>query len=163
MNPDQRLLLVLRVTAALAIVTGLAMSGLQDASALYGRKMADARELAAMRQRAHDLRAIVAERTREAGPAATVSELLQAALPGHAAVTRELDPTPTLPGWTARRVSVALSDVTGDELGRLFQEAAKRRSWALLECTLLASSTPGRLTKAELVLGTVERTAGSQP
>ena len=157
------------MAAALAVLIGLAMtvrslSGLKETAELYGHKTAEVRELAAMRQRAHDLRAIVAERAGEAGPAPTVSELLQAALPTHAAVTRELDPSPTLPGWTARRVSVVLSDISGDELGRLFQEAGKRHpSWALLECTLLAAQPPGRLAKAELVLGTVERTAGSQP
>lgn len=169
MKNNPRSLPILRTAAALAVLAALMMTvrslaTLRDSTDLYRRRTADAIELAALRQRAHSLNAIVATREQEGSPSGTLSDLLQTALPGHPATTREMDPTPTLAGWTARRVSVVLSDVSGDELGRFLQTAADHHPpWALLECSLLAAPTPGRLTKAELVLGSVEHAAGRQP
>jgi hypothetical protein len=160
---SDRSLFILSVLAAAATLAGVALSirslaGLSRTAELYRKKTADIREVAVLRNRMHALRALVAERERQTGQPVAIQELLQAAVPSRTATTRELDPMPTVPGWTARRVSVALNDITGDELGRLFQEAARARpGWTPIECTLFAAPAPGRLSKADVTMVTVER------
>ena len=168
MKDDRRLLVTLSVMAALAVLASLvltvrSLTGLRRTTELCQKTSADIGELTALRQRSQQLNAIVAARETMTEPSIPISKLLQTALPVRTATSRELEPVSTVPGWTARRVSVVLTDVTGDELGNLFQEATRcQPPWAILDCTLFASPTPGRLTKAELTLGMVERAAGAQ-
>jgi hypothetical protein len=158
-------LIVLSVTAAVATLTGLIWTGqslarLGPAAELYRKKVSDIRELTSLQQTLQDYRRVLAAREQMDGSPAALPDLLRTTLPGREAAFRELDPLPTLPGWTARRMSVALTDISGDDLGRLLAEVARRQPpWSLLECTLLASPTPGRLAKAEWVLGMVEKAA----
>jgi hypothetical protein len=159
-------LIVLSVAAVIAALTGLIWTAqslvhLRQTTDLYRKKMSDIRELSGLRQTVLQHRRILAEREKMPGSPAPLPDVLQTALHGREAVCHEIAPLPTLPGWTARRVSVALSDISGDDLGRLFDEAAKRQPpWSLLECTLMASPTPGRLARVELVMGAVERVSG---
>jgi hypothetical protein len=151
----------LAVVTALAgiVMTARSLAGLSQTVESYRKRTADIREVTALRNRMQVLRALVAERERQGGAPAPVTDLLQAVLPNRAVTTRQLDAMPTLPGWTAQRVSVVLTDIAGDELGRLLQEAARRQpAWTPLDGTLLASSTPGRLAKVELTLMAVGRT-----
>lgn len=158
-------LIVLSVASAVAVVTSLIWTGqslahLGPTSELYRKKLSDIRELTALQQTMQGYRRLLAAREQKAGSPAALPNLLRETLPGREAAFREIDPLPTLPGWTARRMSVVLTDISGDDLGRLLNEAAKRQPpWSLLECTLLASPTPGRLAKVEWVLGMVEKSA----
>jgi hypothetical protein len=159
-------LILLRVAAGVAVLTGLVWSGqslahLGQTTDLYRKKISDIRELSTLRQTVLRYRHVLTDREQMAGPLTPLAEVLRTALPGRETAMHEIDPLPTLPGWTARRVSVALTDISGDDVGRLLNETARcRPPWSLLECTLLASPTRGRLAKAELVLGAVEKTAG---
>ena len=161
-------LIVLSVVAAVAVLTSLIWTGkslsrLGPTAELYRKKLSDIRELASMQQTLQGYRRVLAARDRQNSSPATLPDLLRTTLPGREASFRELDPLPTLPGWTARRMSVVLTDISGDDLGRLLDEAAKRQPpWSLLECTLLASPTPGRLAKVEWVLGMVEKTSSHE-
>jgi hypothetical protein len=158
-------LIVLSVAAAVATLTGLIWTGqslahLGSTTELYRKKLSDIRELTSLQQTMQGYRLVLAAREQRTGSPAALPDLLRTTLPGREAAFREIDPLPTLPGWTARRMSVALTDISGDDLGRLLDEAARRQPpWSLLECTLLASPTPGRLAKVEWVLGMVEKSA----
>lgn len=156
--------MVLGAAAALAVLIGLimtarSMAGLSRTAELHRRKADDLRTLAAMRHTAQYYRSVAAARDRTEGAVPPLTDLLRSVLSGRDATIRELPPLPTLPGWSARRVSVVLTNLPGEELGRLLQEAGRQQpGWTLLECTLQASPEAGRLTRVELVLGTVEKT-----
>ena len=142
------------------VMTVRTVTGLSQTAALYNRKTADLRTLAGLRQQTLQQRAIVAGHAEQAEAPAPLSVVLREALPGREAALRDLDPLPTLPGWAARRTRVTFTDIAGDEMGRFLDDAARRQpAWALLECTLVAAPTPGRLAKAELVLCVVTRDA----
>lgn len=157
--------MILGAVTALAGVIGLVMTvrtvaGLPQTTALYSRKAADLQTLAGLRQQALQHRALVAAYAQQAGVPVPLATVLREALPGRDATLRELDPPPTLPGWSARRTRVVFAGISGAEMGRFLDDAARRQpAWSLLECTLIAAPTPGRLAKADLVLGTVSRDA----
>ena len=74
--------------------------------------------------------------------------------------TRELEPASAVPGWTARRVGLAADDVAGDDMGRFLAELSSAKPpWGATELVLRASGKSGRLSRAELTLVSVERSA----
>jgi hypothetical protein len=166
MKDKPAMLIVLCVAAIVAALTGTIWTArslvqLPRDVVAYQKKVSDIRELSAMQRTVLGHRALLAERRRMEKTPISLSELVHDALPGKEAAIREMEATPTLPGWTARRASVALSDVSGDDLGRLLHDAANRQPpWSLLEGVLQASPTAGRLAKVELVFGSIEMTAG---
>lgn len=125
---------------------------------IWRKKTNDLQEMTAMRTTAAMHRSLLKLYAQYPAAPASLGELARQAVPGLNMTTRSTETHPSVPGWTARKVSLGLADITGDELGR-FLEAVSTASppWAILDCTIASSPTPGRLTKVELVLETVER------
>lgn len=158
-------LMILWSSAGLYLLAGLlltarSLGGLDRTLEILSRKAADAVELAGLRERAKRHQALLESYGRYPATAQGLEALARATLPGQALRILTTDISPSVPGWTARKVSVEFNDMAGTDLGRFLDAgAAATPPWTLLECTLLASPTPGRVAKATLVFVTVERRA----
>jgi hypothetical protein len=155
--------MILWSAAGLSLLAGLlltarSLGGLDRTLEILSRKAADAGELAGLRKQAVRHQALLEATTRYPDTPQGLETLARATLPGQAMRILTTDLSPSVPGWTARKVSVEFNDIAGSDLGRLLDAgAAATPPWTLLECTLLASPTPGRIAKATLVLVTAER------
>lgn len=154
-----RALWAMAVAAALlgVVWTARNLAVLPRVSERWEKKTADLAELQAIRAAVGRQDRRVAEF--EAMPTAPsdLSSLARTCF-GKAVATRELEPMPTVAGWTARRVALALDDVAGDDVGRFMAEAAAAKPpWGVTECVLQASGKSGRLARAEWTLVAVEK------
>jgi hypothetical protein len=158
-NPEPTLLLAGSATG-LALVAGLILTlrtlgSLDSATALWARKATEAAALQRLAAITAEQRAEVALRATAPAEPANLGVLLRDTLPGITAEWRALEPLPTIPGWTAPRQGVTLTNLTGDELGRFLAAATTANPpWALLECSLRAAPRAGHLARAELVFVT---------
>jgi len=158
-------LILLWSTAGLSLLAGLlltarSLGGLGRTTEILAKKADDARELAGLRERAARHQALLKAYAQYPTTPAGFEALERTTLPGQAMRILTTDVSPSVPGWTTRKVSVEINDIAGADLGRLLDAgAAATPPWTLLECTLFAAPTPGRVAKATLVFVTVERTA----
>ncbi len=149
--------------AFLAVMIGVmlsirSLSGLGRTTEIWDKKAKDLQELKAMRSIAAEHRSLLNHYAQFPSFAPSLGELAAKAVPGLSFMTRTTETHPALPGWTAKKVSIGLVDITGDDLGRFLKAVGNAAPpWAILDCTLSASPAPGRLAKVELVLETVER------
>ncbi len=169
MKPRPRLLLSLSVAAAVAGMTGVIITvrslvGLPQLFDSYRRKASDLHTLHAMQLTASRYREMLATNRKDPGIPVPLSNLLSATIPGCDVTIREREPVPTATGWIAKRFSVTLKSVSGDDLSRFLAEASRQSPvWTLQECTLMAATIPGQLAKAELVMGVVELDSSAPP
>lgn len=163
MKKDNSILVTLWIAGGLSLLVGTAMtvhtfSGLSRWTEISNKKAEDARDLAAMRDVAAYYRMILKSYEQFKGTSTRFDALVRATVPAVNMVTRSTERQPAAGGWTAQRLSIEFTGIGGDELARILDAgAAENPPWTLLECSLFASPTPGRLAKAELVMGTVER------
>lgn len=149
--------------AIIALVIGLLLSvrtlgGIGRTTEIWNKKTNEFQELLAMREIAAKHRNLLKRYAQFPATPAPLEELARNAVPGLNLMTRSTESHPSVPGWTARKVSIGITDIMGDDLGRFLEAlSAATPPWALLDCTLSASPAPGRLAKVEMVLETVER------
>ena len=155
--------------AAIVAVVGLVMTAQSvsrraEVARRLSRKAADLGALQALQHTVQRQRAILADFEQRGGqrpvPLNTVLKTVWADLTPE---LKEQDVALSVPGWTARRVSVTLTDVEYDGLARFFQLAeAQRPPWCLVECSVRASPQAGRAAQADLVLEAIERSDGKR-
>ncbi len=149
--------------AGLALLLGLLLSlrtvgQLRRTTEIWEKKAHDLQEMMALRAIATKHRGILKQYTQYPATPVAPGELARRTVPGLNLITRSTETHPSLPGWTARKATIGLIDITGEELGRFLEGVTTATPpWAILDCTLSASQAPGRLAKVELVLETVER------
>jgi hypothetical protein len=155
---------VLLSAALLAAVAGLgatvsSATRFGSARARLERRQADRQALQALQEDAVRVRDAVAGYRRTVGRRAIpVVTLLRTVFRDAQAEVQELDPPPVLPGWTVRRTAVKLANVPLDLVGRFVQFAEQQNPpWHVSQCTVRASTEPGRAAEVEFVLQTVER------
>ncbi|MEI8140291.1 MAG: hypothetical protein WCI03_10545 [bacterium] len=149
--------------AGIALLIGVLLSAhtlgdIRRTSEIWNKKTNDLHEMVAMRTTAAEHQRLLNHYGQYPTGSTSLGELARAAVPGLALITRSTETHPSVPGWTARKISLGIVDISGDDLGR-FIEATSTASppWAVLDCTASASPASGRLAKVELVLETVEK------
>ena len=164
MKNDDAKLMILRVAAGLALLTGVLMSlqtvlSLQRTRDVWTRKIESARTLLELKARTDRQDQLLAAYARSPASTMPADALCKSALPDQAMTVLATGSIPAVPGWAGRRTTIQFRDLPGESLDALF-EAGTRCSppWELVECTLIASGVPGRFSKATIILETVERT-----
>lgn len=162
---DQKLVMLWSIAGILLAVgfllTFRSLSGIPRTVDLWNRKQADTGSLQALQTVSARHKSILASYARLPATSARLESIVQAAIPSSGMSIRNTEIQPAIAGWIPKKVSVGFTDLAGDDLGKLLDGGASAQPpWTLLECTLFASPTPGRLAKAELVMGTVERQSG---
>ena len=156
-------LISLWMLATLTLASGLMISlrtatQVTSTSELWQKKAADLQEMNRLRTIAADYRAILQLYSQYPATAPLLTELARDTIPGVNLTTRLTETYPAVPGWTTRKASIGLANVSGNELGRFLENLGKASPpWAILDCTLSSSPTPGQLAKVEMVLVTAER------
>jgi len=156
-------LIKLWIVAGLSLAAGLlltvhSISELSRVTELLARKAADARELSALRLQAGRYQTLLEVFSHYPAMPTPFETLARSTLSGGAMTTRSTTTLPSVPGWIAKKVSVDFTDITGDDLGRILETAgAAQPPWGLVEATLFASPTAGRVAKATLVMESAER------
>ncbi|MEI8351254.1 MAG: hypothetical protein WCG36_02970 [bacterium] len=164
MEKNNSTLILLWSLAGLSLATGLlltlrSLNAIPRTTELWERKAEDIKALTVLQTRASRNRAILDRYSRYPAVPVSLESLTQTTLPGRTLITRATESRPCVPGWSLRKVSVDLNDIEGEDLGKWLAAGAQASPpWALVECTLTAASTPGRLARATLVMETVERT-----
>ena len=149
--------------AGLSLLIGLllsvrALNGIGRTTEIWQKKSADLQEMQALRTVALEQRNLLKGYAKYPTAPVPLEELARTAVPGLNLMIRSKETHPALQGWTARKVSLGLVDITGDDLGRFLEAISSATPpWALLEGSLSASPASGRLAKVELVIETVER------
>lgn len=165
-NPMERSnprLIQLWSVAGLSLVAGLLLSvrtlgGLSRTTELLARKTADSRELASLRLQAERYQALLDQGARYPATPTSYEALVRSASPEASVVTRTTASRPSVPGWSTQKITVEITNITGDTLGKIVEAgSAAKPPWALVESTLFASPVAGRVAKATLVLESVER------
>ncbi|MEI7881106.1 MAG: hypothetical protein WCI95_09550 [bacterium] len=163
MKRNNHSLTALWSAAILAAIVGVVFSfqSLRDlgrTTEIWHKRTNDLQAMMTMRTTAATHRNLLELYAQYPAAPAPPGELARLAVPGLILTTRSTETHPSAPGWTARKVNLGLTDISGNDLGR-FLEAVSTASppWAILDCTVSASPTPGHLAKVELVLETVER------
>ena len=164
MTQGLKSLRVLWAAGIVVAVIGVALTvhnltAIRDVSSRFRKRAADRAELQAIRESVERQDRLVA--VFAAMPAGSLDfPALTRKCFGKAVTTRELEPASAVPGWTARRVGLAADDVAGDDMGRFLAELSSAKPpWGATELVLRASGKSGRLSRAELTLVSVERSA----
>lgn len=163
MKKNNTILIALWSAAAGSMIIGLLLTtytlgGIGRTKEIWRKKTSDLQDMAAMRATADTHREILKHYAQYPGTPVQLEVLARTAAPGLNLIIRSTETHPSVPGWTARKVSVGITNISGEELGRFLQALrGTTPPWAALNCTLTASPTLGQLAKAELVLETVER------
>ncbi len=156
-------LIILWTTAGLALLAGLlltvqSLNGITRIREILLKRANDARELAGMRLQANRYYSLLTTYAQYPASPVPLETLARTTLPAQPMRVLTTDITPSVPGWTAKKVSVEFTDISGTDLGKLFDAGATAHPpWTLIECTLFAGPTPGRVAKATLVFSTAER------
>jgi hypothetical protein len=149
--------------AIIALLFGVLLSvrtlgDVRRTSEIWNKKTNDLHEMMAMRTIAAEHRRLLNHYDQYPAKSISLEELALAAVPGLKLITRSKETHPSVPGWTARKMSFGIVDISGDDLGRFLEAtSAATPPWAVLDCTASASPAPGRLAKVEMVLETVEK------
>ena len=157
-------LIALWTAAILTIVIGSisainSLAGLKRQTSLWQQKATGRRELARLLD--HSKRFTMAVNAHNQWPSSPppLQDLLSATLPGITFSPLSSSDQPSAENWTTRRVTFSMTDVPGEALEKFFIAAATSRPpWSIEECTLLASTSSGRLAKVDLVMVSVART-----
>ncbi len=163
MKKNKSTLIKLWIVAGLCLAAGLLLTvhsigRLHRVTELLARKAADARELAGLRLQAGRYQTLLENYSRHPAMPTPFETLARSTRPGAAMTTRTTATLPSSPGWIANKVSVDFTDIAGDDLGRILEAAgAAQPPWVLVEATLFASPTAGRIAKAALVMESAER------
>lgn len=163
MKKNNSSLVILWGAAGLSLLAGIvltihSLSGIARSEELLSRKTEQVVELSAMRAQAVRYQSILKLYAGYPATPRKFSDLARTALPGSALTVLSSTTQPAVPGWTAQKISVELSDITGEDIGKLLDAGtAAKPPWALVECVFFASPTPGRIAKATLVMETAER------
>jgi len=153
--------------AGLALLAGVLLSirSLNDLASLNEigtRRTSAAHELSIMRIQAARHQSILAGYASQPAEPVPFETLVHSTLPGQAMTLLATGTFPSVQGWSGRKITVEFTDIAGEDLGKLLDAgAAAKPPWALVECTLFASPVQGRLSKATLVMETVERNAST--
>ncbi len=163
MKKNNTSLIILWGLAILSLIGGflLSLGTLKDirrTEEIWRKKTNDLRDMQALRTLAAEQRNLLQYYAQFPARPAPLEEIARTAVPGLNLLIRATEKSPSVPGWSARKVSLGLVDVSGDDLARFLEAAGSATPpWALLNCTLSAGPVPGHLAKAELILVTVER------
>lgn len=163
MKNSKPILTLLWSAAILSLLAGLGLSlsssrQIGPTKERWQKQAGQMQEMMALRAKAATHRELLNRYAQYPGTPPQLESVARHAVPGLNPATRSTEVQPSVAGWTARKVSVALSDISGDDLGRFLEEASRTTPpWALLDCTLSASATTGRLAKVEMTLVTVEK------
>lgn len=163
MKNNNPILTLLWSAAMLSLIAGLALSlsalgKIGATKKLWRKKAGQLQEMMALRATAATHRALLNRYAEYPATPTPLEAVARQTVTRLNPVIRATEVHPSVPGWSTRKVNVGLNDISGDDLGR-FLEAADRATppWALLDCALASSATPGRLSKVEMTLATVER------
>jgi hypothetical protein len=160
---DNASLITLWCAAGLVILTGAgltvhSLTGLSRRQEIWKKKLDDTRELSVMRDATLRYHALLKQYAQYPAAPTRFEDLARTAVSGLNMSVLQTERRSATDGWTANRLSVELTDISGTDLGKILETgAATRPPWTLLECSLFASPTPGRLAKAKLVVESVER------
>lgn len=168
MQKNNSTLILLWSLAGVSLVAGLlltvrSLGTIPRTLELWERKASDIKALYALQTQAERNRRILNGYSDYPSAPVSLETLTRTVLPDRGLTVRITESLPCVPGWTLRKVSVELTDIAGDDLEKWLQAgAAARPPWAVVECTLTAAPVPGRLSKAALVMETVERPSPGQ-
>lgn len=163
MDKNSNPLILLRIAAGIAVLAGIllsihSLSGLGRIREILDKKSGDSRELAGLRTTALRHQVILDAYAQYPAAPVRLETLVNSAIPAQSLRILSNGATRSMPGWTFRSVSLEFTDIAGADLGRFLDAGATARPpWALLECTLFAGTVPGRVSKATLVMESVER------
>ncbi len=158
-------LILVWIAAGLSLLAGLlltihSLSGLSRTREILVKKANDIRELDGMRSQANRYHALLTAAVQYPASSVPLETLARKTIPAQSMRLLATDFSPSVPGWTVKKVSAEFTDIAGIDLGKLLDAgAAANPPWTLLECTLLAASTRGHIAKATLVFSTVERSS----
>lgn len=156
-------LLILWSAAGISLLSGFlltihSVNGLRRTMEILSKKADDSAELARIRLQANRHRILLDTFAQYPAIPLRFEALVRDTLPGQPMATLGTDTSPAVQGWISRKISVEFNDIGGADLGRLLEAGSSAKPpWTLRECTLFAAPTPGRIAKATLVMGTVER------
>ncbi len=165
MKKNNTPLIIVWGAAGLSLLAGLlltvhSLNGISRTQEILLKKANDIRELAGMRSQANRYHALLTAAVQYPAGSIPLETLARTTVPAQSMRLLATDITPSVPGWTAKKVSVEFTDIAGTDLGKLLDAGAiANPPWTLLECTLFAAATPGRVAKATLVFSTVERSS----
>ncbi len=163
MKKNNTPLVILWSATGLSLLAGLiltiqSLNGINRSREILSKKATDIRELAGMRTQANRYHSLLMTAVQYPGSPVPFETLARTTLPAQPIRLLSTDITPSVSGWTAKKVSVEFNDITGSDLGKLLDAGTTATPpWTLIECTLFSAPTPGRLAKATLVFSTVER------
>lgn len=163
MKKNNTPLVILWSAAGLSLLAGLILSlhslkGINRSREILSKKANDIRELAGMRTQANRYHSLLTAAVQYPASPIPLETLARTTVPSQPMRLLSTDITPSVSGWTAKKVSAEFNDIAGSDLGKLFDAGASANPpWTILECTLFAGPTPGRVAKATLVFSTVER------
>ncbi len=163
MKKNNTPLVILWNAAGLSLLAGLiltlhSLNGITRTREILSKKANDIRELVGLRTQANRYRSLLTATAQYPASPVPLETLARTALPSQPMRVLTTDITPSVTGWIAKKVSVEFNDIAGIDLGKLLDAGvAANPPWTLLECTLFAAPTPGRVAKATLVFSTVER------
>ena len=160
-------LAILWSAAGLSLLAGLiltinSLNGISRTREILSKKTHDIRELAGMRTQANRYHFLLKATVQYPASPVPLETLTRTTLPSQPMRLLSTDITPSVSGWTAKKVSVECNDIAGSDLGKLLDAGTTATPpWTLIECTLFSAPTPGHLAKATLVFSTVERVTGN--
>jgi hypothetical protein len=165
MKYDNPKLITLWAAASLVVLVGIiasikSVTGLSRQAEIWQQKSAARHELVNLLNLSK--RHTAAVEAHKAWPVSPVplQDLISSTLPGIVVSPLISTEQPSAENWTTRRISFSMTDVPGASLEKFFVAAATSRPpWSVEECTLIASTSSGRLAKVELVMTGVERKA----
>jgi hypothetical protein len=156
-------LIILWSAAGLSLLAGFllthhSLNGITRTREIFLKKTNDIRELAGMRTQANLHHSLLTAAVQYPPSPIPLETLARTTVPAQPMRLLTTGITPSVSGWTARKVSVEFNDIAGIDLGKLLDAGASANPpWTIIECTLFAAPTPGRVAKATLVFSTVER------
>lgn len=160
-------LAILWSAAGLSLLAGLIMTinslnGISRTLEILSKKTNDIRELVGMRTQATRYHSLLKATVQYPASPVPLETLVRTTLPAQPIRLLSTDITPSVSGWNAKKVSVEFNDIAGSDLGKLLDAGTTANPpWTLIECTLFAAPTEGRVAKATLVFSTVERASTS--
>jgi len=162
---DRLFLRLLRILAAVAIVSGVAMAmrsigSTREHSAKMDGKLRYFEELRLLEAEINRYTAALGEFEKlPAGSPTPIAKLLRENLPGHtSADIRELKRSAAAQGWTVHRQEIAFSEISlADAMRFAGATESQRPPWRLVKCDIRASSQAPASGQVVLVLESLQK------
>ena len=138
MKKNNTTLPILWGAAIITLIIGLLLSirtlgGIGRTTEIWNKKTNEFQELMALREIAAMHRSLLKRYAQFPATPAPLEELARQAVPGLSLITRTTETQPSASGWTTRKVSIGITDITGDDLGRFLEAlSAATPPWATL-------------------------------